>query len=218
MAHLDSDTEESQLFLAELKIRNSPNKTLKRIFTAAGWVCLVVLVTIAVGLAAQPFIGTWRGADRSVNNESKSVPNVNHAIQDCGSNPVEARKRGCIFDTMSFTWVRPECDDRELSVDFRRRYGYRYYEDDAGRTEVPYQIVQLGERDLYSSWEQHLVHCLYTWRKLHRSHEIGRPVDSYIANINHTWHCGEQWIEQLNNPSAPQTLNTLIYVKYTKCS
>lgn len=34
-------------------------------------------------------------------------------LLDCGSDPKTALDRGCLFDSISFTWQRPECYDHE---------------------------------------------------------------------------------------------------------
>jgi hypothetical protein len=181
---------------------------------------VILFMIVVVVVAATNLILNYQVASRSATETpifKDSTIELNRILDTCGSSPKEARMNGCVFDPMSFTWHSPACHDGELSKEFRESYHFRYFEDEHGTEEIQYDDVQLGERDLYASWEQHLVHCLYTWRQFHRAYHQRRPIDSYIGNYHHTHHCGDQIMEQIKKPSDLAALNTLIKIKYTDC-
>jgi len=178
---------------------------------------LLGLLIAAVVISGFTVAAYQQGLGENSCERDQPFAEAGKVLGDCGDSPAQARERGCIFDTISFTWDLPTCFDAELVDEYRQQYGFRYYEDRGGIVEVPYETVTLGEKDLHGSWEQHLIHCLYVWRKFHNAWNRKLPVDSYISNINHTDHCGQQWIEQLYNPLNMSAVNSLILVKYPTC-
>jgi hypothetical protein len=135
--------------------------------------------------------------------------------ENCGSSPAEALSLGCSFDVMSFTWIPTRCFDQELMEDFLALRSWSWYMDKEGVNSVDFAAVSAGCYDeLYVTEEYHLYHCTYMWRKMHRAILEGRPLDSYIGNINHTEHCGMM----LLNPNGPMNgITTTIFTKYPHC-
>jgi hypothetical protein len=85
---------------------------------------------------------------------SVSVHGIQHSLHlsptgeelgDCGlSHTVEdARARGCVFDPMSWLWVRPECYEQELIDDFMNRTEWLWHTDWrlTPESEVPLEAV-----------------------------------------------------------------------------
>lgn len=100
-------------------------------------------------------------------------------------------------------------------MDYNPEKPWKWYLDPGGRHELSRQDVQDGTHDfLFVSWEYHLVHCVYMWRKLHRAIEVGGIVDSYVGNYNHTMHCSKKL---LADGVDRQEKNTIIHIKYPDC-
>lgn len=140
----------------------------------------------------------------------------------CGNSSAEAMAEGCIFDTMSFAWVRPACYDPDVTANFFVENPWvRYYEDDRGMVEANQTKLRRGEYpELMITWRYHLTHCMWMWQKMHRAMMKNRPLDSYAASMDHTHHCtkgvmlDEDW---LNGTTPIDEINTPIYTKYTSC-
>jgi hypothetical protein len=114
------------------------------------------------------------------------TPGVKH----CGHTFEDAKKLGCIFDTISFSWLVPECYDQELVEEFDKLdVKFPFFYDPEGKSEAPWSEVAKGERAMFVPWSHHLWHCGFLWRKMHRALMAGVPVDSYIGNYTHTEHC-----------------------------
>ena len=83
---------------------------------------------------------------------------------DCGTSKTveEARAKGCVFDAMSWIWVRPECYDAELVEDFFTNTNYSWHTEPKLRpeTKVPMDVVRRGDHPkLFVQKEYHEVHC-----------------------------------------------------------
>ncbi|KAI1351865.1 hypothetical protein F5Y01DRAFT_281361 [Xylaria sp. FL0043] len=139
----------------------------------------------------------------------------------CGSTAEEAKARGCHFDTISFCWLPDECYDSDLVAHFEATRNWEYYADEEGTKPISHEELVGGHGNkLWVSWEYHLRHCLYMWLKFHRAvlakGDPNKPlIDSYIANLNHTNHCGT--ILLTDRDVAFSTLNTETLVKYPDC-
>ncbi|KAI0970758.1 hypothetical protein F4678DRAFT_102042 [Xylaria arbuscula] len=139
----------------------------------------------------------------------------------CGSTPEEARARGCHFDTISFCWYPDECYDSELVAAFEATRDWEYYADEEGTQPISREELIGGDgNNLWVRWEYHVRHCLYQWIKLHRAVLAkGDPnlpqIDSYIASLNHTNHCGEVMLN--DRDVAFSTINTETLVKFPDC-
>ncbi|KAJ5971857.1 uncharacterized protein N7479_001775 [Penicillium vulpinum] len=68
--------------------------------------------------------------------------------------------------------------------------------------------------ELFVSWGYHLLHCTYTWRKMHQALLRGRPVDNYIGKYNHTAHCEAMLLAQHIEHNST---NTIIQTKFVSC-
>lgn len=133
----------------------------------------------------------------------------------CGNSSAEAMEAGCLFDIMSFTWSWPACFDQQLMDEFLLHSNWTWWFDAEGGMSVPSSEVAAGHHsELYVTWEYHLVHCTYMWKKMHQAILQGRPLDSYIANLNHTLHCEMMLLKERKSLSER---NTIIKVKYPSC-
>ena len=136
----------------------------------------------------------------------------------CGSTISEALSRGCVFDVMSFLWVPTPCYDAELTNEFlaaRDWHFYSKYHGNSTNGELTIDQVKSGEYDAFVPWEYHLVHCTFQWRKMHRALAKQGPLDSYLANYNHTLHCEEMlWRGEWH---GREVVNTKISRQYVSC-
>ena len=136
------------------------------------------------------------------------------SITNCGTSASEALSLHCQYDPMSFAWLPPACYDSELTSEFLQLQDWSWYPDLKSTKAVPLSAVFKGEFDyLYVSWEYHLTHCAYMWKKMASAIESKSPLDGYIADIGHTNHCAEM----LTKDRPRNLTNTLIYTKFVDC-
>jgi hypothetical protein len=116
---------------------------------------------------------------------------------------------------MSFTWSHPACFDAELQDDFLARRNWTWSLDSKGEKPATWEDVKAGNHlQLYVTWEYHLVHCTYMWKKMHRAVSARRPLDSYIMNPMHTHHCEEMLLDRKVGLNEK---NTIIKTKFPSC-
>ncbi|OIW24355.1 hypothetical protein CONLIGDRAFT_648522 [Coniochaeta ligniaria NRRL 30616] len=83
---------------------------------------------------------------------------------DCGPNETveEAREKGCLFDPMSWIWVRPECYDAELVAEFMNRTDFSWHTEPKLKpeTKLGIDVVLRGDHPvLFTQKDYHNVHC-----------------------------------------------------------
>lgn len=136
------------------------------------------------------------------------------STEHCGTSRDEARSLGCHFDPMSFSWLPASCYDADLTAEFLSLKDWEWFTDSDGSPASRDTVLEGGYDELFVSWEYHLLHCTYAWRKMHRALLDGRPMDDYIAKYTHTTHCEHmllaQWIER-------NRTNTIIQTKFVSC-
>lgn len=133
----------------------------------------------------------------------------------CGGSREEALAAGCKFDVMSFSWLPPRCYDGELVAEFEALGPWEWFIGQDGRVAADEEAVREGRLDrLYVTWEFHLLHCTFQWKKMHRALLAGWPIDSYIGNFSHTQHC-EHMI--MNRRTPLNSTGTDIFIKYPSC-
>lgn len=87
---------------------------------------------------------------------------------DCGADGSveEARAKGCVFDPMSWIWVRPECLDKPMIEDFMNRTDFSWHFDPKLTPEsmVPLDVVYRGDHPkLFTQKKYHYVHCTVSY-------------------------------------------------------
>lgn len=137
----------------------------------------------------------------------------------CGSSRDEALRLGCHFDVMSFSWLPPQCYDRDLVEEFLARKSWVYYlQPNSTHIEdhVDFEEVVAGSHQkLFVSWEFHKAHCAYMWRKMHRALLSKTPIDDYINSYVHTRHCTEVLLDQ---SVELDKIEVLIQTKFVNCT
>lgn len=139
----------------------------------------------------------------------------------CGHSRAEALEAGCIFDMLSFSWMPPDCYDADLTAEFEGLSNWRYFsEKDATSRQIPRSVAALGEHHhLFVTWEWHLRHCTYSWKRYMRATLPDGPmqsIDNVTASDAHTLHC-ERLILRKDPPDL-QKVNTRVRLKYLKCA
>ncbi|KUJ15247.1 uncharacterized protein LY89DRAFT_564653, partial [Mollisia scopiformis] len=117
----------------------------------------------------------------------------------CGKSVEEAKSLGCKYVTMSAAYLPPHCRDDELDEEFSR-LGHKpdgswTYHSDFERnheTDVADIATWAGsEKRFYTSWEWHVMHCLFYWRKLHRAQFSDVMIEPRFNNDGHLHHCAK---------------------------
>jgi hypothetical protein len=139
----------------------------------------------------------------------------------CGTSAAEARARGCVFEATGFTWLPKECYDGETESEFLRYVAdneLKLYHDPDYTNEASAEEVKRGDGAGYFVREgYHLAHCLFLFKKLHRSYVSGRPIDGYITSLNHTAHCVGQSLSVGQDANYHKDLIQFSYTKWPNC-
>lgn len=170
------------------------------------------------------FVCTIAGILLLINLTAIYTHTISRTTFSCGNSPSSARASGCILDLMSRTWVHPSCYNATLTEEFLARNWTWYLAPDASastalpeaipREMVP-RVLEDETREVLVSWEFHIWHCSFTWRKLHLALMDGGMVDSYIANYHHTEHCSFE----LSGPGLDlDEVSSVFTTKFTTCS
>lgn len=139
----------------------------------------------------------------------------------CGHSRAEALAAGCVFDMLSYAWIPPDCYDAALTAEFEGLSDWRYFsQKDSASPQIPHAVVALGEHHhLFVTWEWHLRHCTYIWKRYMRATLPDGPmhsVDNVTVSDAHTLHC-ERLILRKDPPDL-QKVNTRVRLKYLKCT
>jgi hypothetical protein len=136
----------------------------------------------------------------------------------CGKNAAEARARGCHFDIMVASWVRPECWDRQLHHDYVHRgvheQNWTFWREPEALSHVELEEVQKGEwTELHVTASYHYAHCAYFWDRQWAQFRLGGTsvvLDERTRKDGHTQHC-MNGISKINATKiaevAPVTMN-----------
>lgn len=187
----------------------------------------IVLLFLSFG-AILVFIGamvyimsTLRGIQQSIHLHPTGVE-----LGDCGSHHTveEARAKGCVFDAMSWLWVRPECYDQALIDDFMNRTEWSWHSDWklTPESKIPLEEVFRGDHpQLYTAKKYHSIHCTYMWQKMHKALLEHRPVDSDLTSWHHTHHCEQvllnEYLHEDSKCTADMICPTLVRATWTSC-
>lgn len=123
---------------------------------------------------------------------------IHHSLH-CGNSTEEARALGCEFDILSYTWTPKECYDKETADEFRQwlnlpeRFPRPWpFFADKNKTEWVPSEEALSERVhmmSYAPQEEHIGHCIFMMRRMHRINAGGARMNSRFGKYSHTEHC-----------------------------
>jgi hypothetical protein len=145
-------------------------------------------------------------------------------LGNCGkSGSIEdARAHGCVFDAMSYIWVRPECLHSDLIENFFNRTDWAFYRDPKLRHQIPTaEIVRGDHQKAFTARKYHSIHCSYMWRKMHKVLIERKPIDSDLASWHHTLHCDKvltnEYLHEDYNCTKEQLCPTRVGATWTSC-
>ena len=144
---------------------------------------------LAVGLTLLTILSLQSAYNKKYNSGDLVIPK-------CGPTPAEAKSQGCVFDPMNFSWTPPACIDKELmdemlEEEMKRAGPWRWYLAPNFTQEIPQDWDDLSTRtQVWTEHRYHVIHCLGTWRTLHRSvMKGGLGLVPDATDYGHTTHC-----------------------------
>ncbi|KAA8650341.1 uncharacterized protein ATNIH1004_003025 [Aspergillus tanneri] len=138
-------------------------------------------------------------------------------ILHCGDTPDEARAMGCKFQIHTYAWVPASCFDEVLQEEWLNIRDWEYYTDKYDQGEpVNISVALAGERNLYSTWGQHIEHCAFTWRKFTRAQAgSGVLMTNRDLSYEHAHHCSDALRTKFEHPW--DEVNTKVTVEFHMC-
>ncbi|KJZ72545.1 hypothetical protein HIM_08069 [Hirsutella minnesotensis 3608] len=125
-------------------------------------------------------------------NETTGIP-FSWRNGDCGDSPAEAKARGCRFSMVLLAWLPPDCLTEADAEDDELMFGDKDWPYSIKGENVTLDVIRAGDYDIFeTSWDWHVTHCLYLWKRFHRlmlDPKLRR--DSYSTDYRHTGHCVE---------------------------
>jgi hypothetical protein len=197
---LSHDTQDAELGTTTLQT-SAPQaaipKNRSRLPILLLWAILAVTLLVAAVL-----LGRWL----QLHSVSWDTAQTHH---HCGINYTEAIALGCQFDLVTNNWLPKSCLDVETASEFRAwvlqsdrlHDPWPYFYDLKGEHRVESEEVMstLVGRRVWTTTENHLGHCTFLMRRLHRSMQgKGRPIPH--IDMSHTIHCSSSILKAIGNP------------------
>ncbi|KAK2038258.1 hypothetical protein LZ31DRAFT_440187, partial [Colletotrichum somersetense] len=120
----------------------------------------------------------------------------------CGVTAADGLSQGCVFDELELGWMRPDCVDHDLTQEFARSGpgsdGTWYYETDINGKITAVNVSMLSTlvepgRIVRFTYEQHITHCIFEWRKQLRQRFLGTIMSFRRDMEDHIKHCGQMF-------------------------
>lgn len=141
----------------------------------------------------------------------------------CKGTPTQAKSAGCMWDNMESAWVRnsTQCVDFELLDEYNSigngpngNWQYWSIEPNGDHINITMEeaSMRLGPKsNIWITYGNHINHCIFSWRKLHRSKWTG------VKNLDHNdephiKHCGKVALKR----SPLDRINTRVMYKGPK--
>ncbi|RDA86742.1 hypothetical protein CP532_4164 [Ophiocordyceps camponoti-leonardi (nom. inval.)] len=135
----------------------------------------------------------------------------------CGSDPLTARSRGCLFDPIATAWLPNQCHDFQLTKEFLEAEHWQYWTDSSGERAISLANVYQGLHSVLFVSESYLRHrCVFAWRKIHRAIVNATAVDGYVRDWDGILEC-EKLFEGNGGGSSGEMLYE-VRVKYPTCT
>lgn len=177
-----------------------------RIITKIG---LISLYTIVASLCL------WASIDLTSRARQAFVPNTEPSCY-CGETLAQAQSLGCSYVAMASAWLPMHCRDTALEEDFDSLGPgdggrWQYYKDhNTTSTFEPQEIADFAgtTQKYYNTWEWHVLHCLFYWRKTHRSHFTKVTVEPRFNTDAHIHHCTKLILSQQRTAVTTSGIDT----------
>lgn len=134
-------------------------------------------------------------------------PSKGYADCLCGSSIAEAKANGCKFDLLGPSWAPDHCRDDELTAEFLKagtgvNGTWEFWWDHEHTKPMSIDEVSMLADDpegaFYGTWEYHVKHCTYQWRKHTRALMKGIiNMDMENVGLGHIQHCEGVILRQL---------------------
>ncbi|RAH52303.1 hypothetical protein BO85DRAFT_454193 [Aspergillus piperis CBS 112811] len=130
---------------------------------------------------------------------------------NCGDTITEALSNDCKYDSLAAAWLPPACRNDELTSAFEKvgsnpDGSWPYFADVNMTRPLSLKEVSMlpdtraggGEAQnvFYTTHRWHLVHCMYYWKKMFLSQELGTTIERRYNNVGHIEHCLRAVLEQ----------------------
>lgn len=154
-------------------------------------------------------------------------------IYDCGSDIASAKVADCAFDMLSHTWVPKPCYDSETDAEFREwifnpnRTGgaFPYFLSSTLSANTHIDGIDAlsaipGDTWIWSHGEEHVGHCIFVLRRIHRALEGKFRWSDDVANFDHTSHCAHEMFQSILEKTPLRRFEgakVTLKVKFDKC-
>lgn len=119
----------------------------------------------------------------------------------CGETLEDAHQRGCIFDSLTLTWLHPECSfhGHQEFLETSGNKTWHFWQDKHGTVEyASYQSLSLlpPGTTYYVTQGEHLNHCMWNMLRVHDALLNGKRLDAVTSKYQHSKHCLSMLVEQ----------------------
>jgi hypothetical protein len=204
----------------------SPNKT--RVPTLIV-ILLILANTLALGLLIPSLASQTGSKPPPTHHHAASAPlptsvSTAEPKQDCGGTVESARAANCSFDLLSNSWLPTSCYDSETDLEFRswiahpnRTHGaWPYFTSKTlSHSTRILDVEELSSTNgvwLWSTQEQHLGHCIFWAKRVHRALEGRTKQSKSVENVKHSSHCANELMASLLE-DAPQKATGVVHFK-----
>lgn len=109
----------------------------------------------------------------------------------CGDTAEQAKRRGCRFDPITFSWLPMDCVDHELIDEFHTTNWTLYADKNKTETRTEEEWSN-GTGKMKQAWltnEDRRLHCIYSWKRMHRAIMLGKSLPTGISSYAETELC-----------------------------
>ena len=225
----DDGTQQDSLIPRFCKDHRILRLTIIGLSLCLGSLILIFLILVTLGIIQYSIITNIYATGKFCGDSSLNpVPNQVSNLQKpdtftCGTTADEARALGCQWDIMTLSWVHPDCFDAELTREFEELGPWQFYWSSTPGKEtpepemlspIPPELVNEQKERMWTDRRYHIIHCIYTWKLMHRAMERGWKIQGELASYHHTEHCSQA----LANTSVPMdAIITKANVQFPTC-
>ncbi|KAM3425846.1 hypothetical protein NHJ13734_009877 [Beauveria thailandica] len=176
----------------------------------------VALAAATVGLLVVVCLVTYTVFPKLENFSGRTGRELGH----CGSNVEEAREQGCVFDYLSYVWVRPPCFYPDLLEGYQNRSGVQWYTDPSLEEQfrIPDYEIERGDHPIaWAPRKFHSMHCAFTVSKTHYALANHQPIDSRANSFEHTEHCQMILLDEMPECTEGKCDISRVSAKFSTC-
>lgn len=132
-----------------------------------------------------------------------------------------------MFDVLGACWTPRECYDNETASEYETwllssspYYApFPYFLDEHGKEKLQNkQAMSEHEGFIWTTVQEHVTHCVFIERRLHRAVQGKFKLDRRMSRFAHTYHCSEVVLDQLGERKRNLTeISTAFGVTYETC-